>query len=241
MKENKKIYLTFDFDWACDEVLLYTLDIIEKYDIYATFFVTNETKVLENFRTNNKIELGIHPNFNNLLDGKSLEGGADFVIKNFKKIIPESVSVRSHCLTQSSRILDLFKNNGFTHDCNLFIPYNNNINLKPIRHWNSMIRVPHFWEDDIFCLENINTNDTYWDVSNFLQIDGLKVFGFHPIHIYLNTDKLALYENTRNYHNKPKELFELRNNNIGINNFLVNLIIEAKKNNFEFDLIKNIF
>ena len=38
-----KMFLTFDIDWCSDEVLLYTLDIIEKYNIKATFFVTHET------------------------------------------------------------------------------------------------------------------------------------------------------------------------------------------------------
>lgn len=53
---QNKIFLTFDIDWASDEVLSYTLDIIEKYDIKATFFVTHETKLLERMRNNPNIE-----------------------------------------------------------------------------------------------------------------------------------------------------------------------------------------
>jgi len=62
-----KIFLTFDLDWCSDEVLCYTLEIIEKYDIKATFFITHYTPLLEKIRKNSNIELGIHPNFNYLL------------------------------------------------------------------------------------------------------------------------------------------------------------------------------
>ena len=37
---KNKIFLTFDADWACDEVLSYSIDIVEKYGIKATFYDT---------------------------------------------------------------------------------------------------------------------------------------------------------------------------------------------------------
>jgi len=64
-----KLFLTFDVDWCSDEVLSYTLDIVEKYDINSTFFITHQTALLDRMRENPKIELGIHPNFNPLLNG----------------------------------------------------------------------------------------------------------------------------------------------------------------------------
>ena len=79
-----KIFLTFDIDWCSDEVLLYTLDIIEKYDIKATFFITHDTTLLERMRANQNIELGIHPNFNPLLNGDFRYGKSiDEVIKYY--------------------------------------------------------------------------------------------------------------------------------------------------------------
>ena len=71
-----KIFLTFDIDWCSDEVLSFTLDIIEKNNIKATFFVTHETLLLERMRDNPKIELGIHPNFNFLLNGDFRQGSS---------------------------------------------------------------------------------------------------------------------------------------------------------------------
>ena len=64
-----KIFLTLDTDWACDEVLNYVIDIIEEYqNLKVTWFLTNKTKVLERLLKNEDFELGIHPNFNRLLE-----------------------------------------------------------------------------------------------------------------------------------------------------------------------------
>ena len=38
----KNFFLTIDFDWANDEILLNSIKIIEKFDIKATWFVTTE-------------------------------------------------------------------------------------------------------------------------------------------------------------------------------------------------------
>ncbi|RAZ55305.1 hypothetical protein CHL10074_05170 [Campylobacter hyointestinalis subsp. lawsonii] len=83
-----KIFVTFDMDWCSDDVLSYTLDIIEKYDLKATFFVTHQTTLLERMKDNPNIELGIHPNFNFLLNGDFRQGkNIDEIIKFYKNII----------------------------------------------------------------------------------------------------------------------------------------------------------
>ena len=65
----EKVFLTFDIDWASDFVLEYCIDLIESAQVKATFFVTHETPLLERLRENPNFELGIHPNFNPLLEG----------------------------------------------------------------------------------------------------------------------------------------------------------------------------
>lgn len=62
------LYLTFDIDWACDGVLADTIDLVEEADVCATWFVTHDTPLLKRLRENPKFELGIHPNFNNILE-----------------------------------------------------------------------------------------------------------------------------------------------------------------------------
>lgn len=66
-KLENTVFFTFDIDWACDEVLSDTIDIIEAAGVSATFFVTHQTTLLERLRANSAIELGVHPNFNTLL------------------------------------------------------------------------------------------------------------------------------------------------------------------------------
>ena len=213
-----KIFLTFDIDWCSDEVLSYTLDIIEKYNIKATFFVTHQTYLLERMRVNNNIELGIHPNFNPLLNGSFKYGrNIDEVISYYKNIVPDAVTVRSHSMTQSSLILDSFEKFGYRYDCNTFIPISSNINLKPYKHWtNRLIKVPYFWEDDIHCLSKEK-----WRGVNY---EGLKVFDFHPIHIFLNTERLERYEESREWHNCVKNLSKYRHTGFGVENILLDLI-----------------
>ena len=46
---NKKIYLTFDIDWAHDEIIQDVILILEEYSASATFFATHKSKFLDNY------------------------------------------------------------------------------------------------------------------------------------------------------------------------------------------------
>ena len=93
-------FLTFDIDWANDDVLNDTIDLIEDKDVTATWFVTHDTSLLSRLRQNSKFELGIHPNFNWLLEGDDRNGrNAREVIERLLAIVPEATSVRSHAMT----------------------------------------------------------------------------------------------------------------------------------------------
>ena len=61
------------------------------------------------------------------------------------------------------------------------------------------------------------------DVFNFLD-KGLNIFNFHPIHIFLNSEKLQRYENSRHIHHDPKELIKIRFNGYGVRTFFKKLI-----------------
>lgn len=227
---NETAFLTFDIDWASDEILNDTLDIVEEYDVCATFFVTHNTPVLNRIRQNCKFELGIHPNFNFLLSGTS-ENESNYleVINNLMEIVPEAKSVRSHSLTQNSRLLDIFQKAGLTHESNHFIPYHSNIELRPWYHWNGLIRVPFGWVDDVHCLlgnEGNKYQQSQFDIG--MQTKGLKVFDFHPIHVFLNTESLDRYENTRHVHQKPAELISHRYEGYGIRSILIELLESEK-------------
>ncbi len=222
---NDKIFITIDIDWAVDEIILDTIKLIEDADIHATWFVTHKTEVLDRIRSNEKFELGIHPNFNFLLNGEKKAGAnCEQVLDRILEIVPEAKSVRSHSMTQNTYLLNLFVEKKLRYDCNHFIPEQANVKIKPWTLWNELIRVPYFWEDDISCLYKKNS-----PMHKLVRRDGLRVFDFHPIHIFLNTENLQRYERTREIHNNPKELIKYRYGGIGVRNKLIDLIELSKQ------------
>lgn len=212
------IGLTFDLDWACDAVIHDTIDLVDQAGAPATWFVTHNTPTLDRLRANPKYELGIHPNFNPLLAGTN-SPGVEAVIDALLEIVPEAKSVRSHSMVQSSRLMDLFLNKGLTFDCNHFIPEQSKIELRPWRLWNGLVKVPHFWEDDATCIYINNSG-----INELVKRNGLKLFDFHPIHVFLNTEDLSLYEQTRAYHSDAKTLLAYRYSGIGTRNYLKQLL-----------------
>ena len=215
-----EIYLTLDIDWACDEIILDSIRLIEKAGVAATWFVTHETPVLERLRENPRFELGIHPNFNFLLDGDPRNGAnAEEVIDRLLAIVPDAKSVRSHSMMQSTNILQIFVERGLTHDSNHFIPEQSALSLEPWVLWNGLVKVPYFWEDDAVCLFPQNT-----PVLELVRRAGLKVFDFHPIHVFLNTEHMGRYERTRPLHRNPLELSEHRCEGVGTRTRLETLL-----------------
>lgn len=223
-----RIFLTFDIEWAHDEVLSYCLDLCEQADIKATFFATHNTPVLERIRKNPNFELGIHPNFNSLFDGCDQSASAKSILSRLQEIVPEAKVIRSHSLTQSSRLLVLFREHGFTHDANTFIPYTSGIELKAWSDWRGIIRVPHCWEDDIYLQDRPS-----WEPYQILTRPGLKVFDFHPIHLFLNTEHMDRYEAARPAFNDPQTLRKHRNSGPGIYLFFERLLALTQREDFQ--------
>lgn len=197
-------YLTLDIDWAHDDILADTIELIEAHRVPTTWFVTHDTPLLSRLRRNPDFELGIHPNFNFLLNGDDCAGrDAADVVDRLLAIVPEAKCVRSHSTVQSSGLLDLFSRRGLTHECNSFIPVQSGMEIKPWRLWSGMTCVPYFWEDDVACLYG---RDGALPLNRLVGLPGLKVFDFHPVHIFLNTEHMERYEKTREWHRSPQQL-----------------------------------
>lgn len=127
-------FLTFDMDWAHDDVIAFTLDILEEAGAKSTWFVTHDTPLLERMRMSPLVELAVHPNFNDLLLGTgdfNVRSSAETIIDTIMALVPEAKAVRSHSLTQNSRLLGLFQKKGLLYDCNDFIPYESGIQIRP--------------------------------------------------------------------------------------------------------------
>ena len=70
--------------------------------------------------------------------------------------------------------------------------------VMPWREIPEVTSVPSIWED----LYSVWT-DQPLPVGDVIERPGLKVFIFHPIHLFLNTDSEDLYESTRAVHREP--------------------------------------
>lgn len=212
-----KWFVTIDIDWAHDEVLDYALGIVEESGIRATWLATHRTKILDRIAGNPNFELGIHPNFNPLLGPEPhLSPNAIAVIEDCLDFVPGARVLRSHSLTHSSRLSDMFSSLGITHDLNCYIPFGAARELAP---WHSPIghvRVPFGWEDDLeMPIRGIPT----WD-----NLGGLRVLDFHPIHLFLNTEELSRYEDSRPIHQSPELLRDIVNSGLGARSVFESLV-----------------
>lgn len=218
---QNNIFVTIDMDWAPDFILEDTYNLLLKNNIKSTWMVTHRTPFLEVLLGSELIELGIHPNFNDFLDGRDSifsENAYDRIVQALS-IVPNAKSVRSHSMTQNSRLLDIFSNLGLLYDCNHYIPFNSGVILKPWRIWNGLTKVPFGWEDD---LDFSNTSTKF--AQDVLSLQGLRVLNFHPIHLFLNSSSMNTYENTRLEHGNQKLMEKFINVNYGTRSFLNDLI-----------------
>jgi len=204
--KGKKI-LSLDIDWANDEVLEHTLNYIERANIKACFFVTHDTPLLQRIINNPLFEVGLHPNFNDLIDAKNQPNTASQIIDNLLKIIPNTNVLRSHSMTTSGRWIGLFKQKGITHLSN-YIQYGVEP-IVPFRQINNIVETPVYFADDGYVYLNDTKEMMNLDIGEVIKpnINGIKVYNFHPIHLFINTTSFAdynLYKETNKVDVKPE-------------------------------------
>ena len=215
-----KIFLSFDIDWAHDDILTDTINIVRDAGVASTWFVTHGTPLLQQLRSLHDAELGIHPNFNSLLDGTctNTDNTAGKVIGSVLSLVPDARTIRSHSLTQNERLVDQCRDAGLTHISNFFIPHGCGVEVKPFRIWNDVVIAPHCWQDNV-ALKMPLPFPTEAELYS-----GFHIFDFHPIHIFLNTEHLDRYERTRHLHRKPEELIKHRYEGVGTRTRLLELL-----------------
>lgn len=234
---SKEMYLTFDMDWANDGVLDYFYKMICELQIDITLFVTHQTKWLDKFREDEHIELGIHPNFNFLLEGEANSRNKNAVIEEINVIVPEASAVRSHSLVKSTALTYEFAKAGMKYELNYYIPPQNGLRVMPWEFQN-ILQVPFMFEDDLYLMERKKRCIDFY-LSDYY--DMVKVFNFHPIHLYLNSENLERYQNAKVFYHDFEKLKAFRNTESeGIENFFRQLIMRGRENNFQFKKISDI-
>jgi len=195
--------LTVDLDWAHDAIVADTLELIESAGVKATFFVTHNTPMIARIESAGGHELGLHPNFNPLLEGNG--DRARDILHRCCQLVPSAVSVRSHSLVRSSRLAAIFRSVGITHEANYFIPPSAGGEIHIWRDSSGLVQVPTRWADDVRLIDA-----SIGEPVDHLQCLRPLVVDFHPIHIFVNSTTVDDYEAARGGVQCPDRLREMR-------------------------------
>ncbi len=192
MDYQKSLFVTMDLDGACDGVVRDTLDLIDRSGIPVTLFVTHATPLLERMRSDPLISLGIHPDFLPQLKGET-SVGFEQTLDDLLKIVPEAGMVHCHAGIDAEPILAACAARGIKKDLNLFMPFSSGMDLKVFRHFTGVLRVPCFFNDKDYLAEETKFSAE----EHICGTWGVKVFNFHPIHLFLNTENMERYQKIR--------------------------------------------
>ena len=187
---KNKVFITFDIDWAPDHMVNHIIDLCLKSEVSATFFVTHFSPTLERLRAYPHLfEVGLHPNF---LPGSTQGDTSEKIFNYCKKLVPDAVSIRPHCVYQHGRLYDQF-NKHFGErivDSSICMPGVSSIQAFELHTPSGrLVRVPFFWADDYYLL-----GKQILDPVDLLAAEGAKIYMFHPIHIFQNTQNIEQYE-----------------------------------------------
>lgn len=222
----ESIGLTFDIDWSPEFVIRDLIELLMSYKVKATLFCTHRSNVIRNLENDDNFEIALHPNFSN---GSSHGRTEIDVMDHLLEIHPEARGVRSHSLVQSTPVLELFMERKMIYDCNLLMFGQSH--LAPFLNWNGLVRIPYYFEDDLY-----SSYGYPWEIENTdLQSQGLKVFDFHPIHIFLNSNSMDNYNSARNHFESITEADEselskyINSAERGARDFLIDILDLIKK------------
>ncbi len=208
--------ITSDIDWAEDEVITYMLDILDEYDCKATLFCTHDISSIKGI---DKHELAIHPNFTS--GRPEVE-----VLRELKTLFPKAKGTRSHCLYLHSKLFDIYRELDLVYDSNYLV---SNQIVHPFYLSDNILEIPMFFEDDSY----LSKSSDFTLASLDMQSDGLRVFNFHPIHIFLNTRQLSDYEDAKKYSCEPNKIAGYRNKGEGICDLFIQLLKYIKSHDLE--------
>ncbi|MCA9578859.1 MAG: hypothetical protein R3B40_01590 [Polyangiales bacterium] len=212
--------ISFDIDWAHPEVLADTVRLVESRGLSCTFFCTHEGIELPGH------ERALHPNYR--LGGDTMrayDGPPDderifrHVVARTKSFCPEAVGARSHCLFYDSSLMAVYAEQGIEYDSTYALPMASG--LEPVWKERDIVEMPIYYMDHIDMMGGL----TGFDIRGLpLSQPGLKVFDFHPIHVFMNTPSEAFYAENRAYQRDPDALLARRYQGKGVRTIFEQLL-----------------
>jgi hypothetical protein len=177
------IALSLDVDWCPDFMIDAVAEVLKIKRIHATWFVTHESDAIIRLMQEPLFEIGIHPNF---LEHSTHGKDPYEILAHMKKIVPTAKTVRTHGLFQSSIHSHMMRTNFdlvvdssiLLPKCSHIVPFETYYAEKPF------IRLPFYWCEDY---EWNLPKPSFKLNRGELKTPGLKIFAFHPLHIYMNS------------------------------------------------------
>lgn len=223
----EKICVTLDIDWACDEIIKHSIKFLKEYNVKGTIFATHESSLLKSL-DQKQFEIGIHPN---LVSNDNYEKMIDRLLQ----IYPNSIGVRCHGCLQSTNIFRLYIRRGLKYDSTTYIPLREN--LYPWWRLKKLVCIPFYWTDDTMFYSGFPFDSSQLHLSK----NGLKVYVFHPIHIFANTQSGEHYRKLKSFYQQPDKLIKLRGKGGGTQTLFVELLRYFQENNVKSYTCKDIY
>jgi hypothetical protein len=221
-----RIYLSADIDWAEDFMIDDMRRLIVDAGVSATIFATHPSAAVARIADHDMeqsasvLEVGLHPNFLREPPKPQAEE-LDTLLSSY----PNARGVRNHVLYYHSRLLALYHTRGLRYFSNelMFLVDN----LQPYYDWTGLLRFPIYWEDDVHC--DYFAGAFELDLDRLLAAPGLKVFSFHPIHVYLNTSDFSAYHAHKEIARDEQKARGLRQAGRGVRWFFIALLERLAK------------
>jgi hypothetical protein len=183
--------LTADQDWAPEWAAEFFLAELRGYGVPLHIFRTNPSLAFDDAANTGAADQGWHPNF---LAGSSHGETVSEVVEYCKRNFPGATTARSHCFREDTFAWRELRSAGIVADSqlgSLFQGY-----LLPVMHWTGIVRLPVYFEDDVFF--DVAEGPLDLDaITPTLFTPGLKILNFHPTFVACNTP-------SREYHERMK-------------------------------------
>jgi len=226
--------ISFDTDWAPEEVMDHTLKEILPGEIPATFFVTNSYRCLGGH--SDKHEIAPHTNPLALTE-EALLGELD---EKLAHCPTGCLGHRGHSLYWTERLRPIFRQKGIKYDSSTMMYLEGDI--RPFKIGHDLVELPLFFMDffHLECCALAGENPFSID-SLHLETNGLKILDFHPIHLFLNTPNIEFYASVKAHYQHPVELSKQKYNGYGIKNCFEDILNRLVQLGYHFATLKNIY
>lgn len=190
MFDEPVFILTSDQDWTPEWAAGDFLNTVNQFSVPVHLFRTNASPTFDQAVADGAGQ-GWHPNF---FPGSSHGNNEQEVLEWLSARFPGARTARSHVFHESSYEWEKLAAKGIVADSQVCTVYNPEI--QPLLHWSGILRLPVFFEDDVFYSYESDKLDLK-HVYRYLFTPGLKILNFHATFVACNIPSKPYYEGVK--------------------------------------------